>query len=243
MPEGNSRFKPFPTTRWNLISRVSATDPVERGRAIDEICELYRPPVRAYIRNLGHSPHDSDDLVQEFFLRFLKNDSFQRPDPKRGSLRRYLRTAVKRFLAEENRRGSRQKRGGGGSPRSIDGNPGLARELAGEIEGSPAPDRAFEIQWAATLLENVLQRLEEYYRQSGQESLFGHLGPYVRIDAAAPEQKELAAHLGISEATLRVAIHRLRQRYRKLLLDEIAATLAPGDDVEEELSYLRSLFV
>lgn len=242
MPDGNTRSKPFPTTRWNLISRVSGTDPGDRERALEEICGLYQPPVRAYIRNFGYSLHDADDLTQGFFAEFLRGDHFSRPDPARGSLRGYLRMAVKRFLASEHRRAGRQKRGGHFTMVSMDADPGLMLNRIDDLESLPTPDLAYERQWATTLLQNVLDRLESHYRENGQETLYARLSPFVRTDAEAPAQRELAEALGLSEGTLRVAVHRLRQRYRKILLDEIAATLEPGADVEAELKYLRSLF-
>jgi RNA polymerase sigma-70 factor (ECF subfamily) len=199
MSDGNTRSKPFPTTRWNLISRVSGTDPVDRDRALEEICGLYHPPVRAYIRNLGHSPHDADDLTQGFFAEFLRGDQFSRPDPARGSLRGYLRMAVKQFLAREHRRAGRQKRGGHLTMMSMDAEPGLILNRVEHLGSLPTPDLAYERQWATTLLQNVLDRLESHYRENGQEALYDRLSPFVRTDAEAPAQRELAEALGLSE--------------------------------------------
>jgi len=120
MNEVPHRSDRFPETRWGLILRIAGTDPDDRNRALEEICELYRPPIYSFIRNLGHSPHDSDDLTQEFFANFLKKDCFSRPVAERGKLRTFLLTAVKRFLTDEHRKGMRQKRGGGAALVSIE---------------------------------------------------------------------------------------------------------------------------
>src|SRR5690606_3709267 len=103
MSGGTNLYQPFPSTKWSLVARVSSGTAEDRESALAEICGLYRPPIRAYIRNLGHSSHDADDLTQEFFAKFLEGGYFERPDPELGSLRRYLFASVKHFLASEHR--------------------------------------------------------------------------------------------------------------------------------------------
>ena len=112
MGDALRRSDRFPETRWSLIVKIAGSDPDVRSEALEEICELYRPPVYSFILNLGHSPQDADDLTQEFFAKFLDKDCFSRPVAERGKLRTFLLTAVKRFLTDEHRRGMRQKRGG-----------------------------------------------------------------------------------------------------------------------------------
>lgn len=241
MPEGASRYQPFPTTKWTLVLRIAGGDAEDRESALAEICELYHPPVRAYIRNLGHGPHDADDLVQEFFARFLKNGDFGRPDPERGSLRRYLLVSVKHFLASEHRRASRRKRGGGAVLVSLDVGDGSAEELLGKASDAESPERIFDREWASALLENARRKLEAHYASKGQAELHSRLEAVVDPGAAAVDRTELAQSLGVTEGALRVHIHRLRERYRRILHDEIAATLGSKENAEEELAYLRSL--
>jgi RNA polymerase sigma-70 factor (ECF subfamily) len=242
MNEVPHRSDRFPETRWGLILRIAGTDPDDRSRALEEICELYRPPIYSFIRNLGHSPHDADDLTQEFFANFLKKDCFSRPVAERGKLRAFLLTAVKRFLTDEHRRGMRQKRGGGAVVVSI--------EAADEKGGLPlglqsderSPEVLFDRQWAEALLARVLARLEDHYRKRREDEIFDLLCPYLRTDRVSSEGSVTPGMPGLTEGAFRVRLHRFRARYRLLMQEEVAATIEPGGDITEEIRYLRSLF-
>lgn len=242
MSEDSQRSDRFPETRWSLIVKIAGSDPEERSGALEEICTLYRPPVYSFIRNLGHSSHDADDLTQEFFANFLKKDCFSRPVAERGKLRTFLLTAVKRFLTDKHRRGMRQKRGGGAAFVSI--------EAAGENGGIPlesfpdgrSPEMLFDRQWAEALLARVLARLEAHYRNRGEDGVFELLCPYLRTDSITPGGGGHPSLPGLTEGALRVRLHRFRSRYRLLLQEEVAATIEPGGDITEEIRYLRSLF-
>lgn len=242
MSEESHRSDRFPETRWGLIVRIAGNDPDDRNRALEEICGLYRPPIYSFIRNLGHSSHDADDLTQEFFANFLKKDCFSRPVAERGKLRTFLLTAVKRFLTDEHRKGMRQKRGGGAALVSI--------EASGENGGIPldmppderSPETLFDRQWAEALLAKVLARLEDHYRRRGEDGIFELLCPYLRTDRITPGGGDHSALPGLTEGAIRVRLHRFRARYRLLLQEEVAATIEPGGDTTEELRYLRSLF-
>jgi RNA polymerase sigma factor (sigma-70 family) len=242
MSEASRGTGKFPETRWGLIVRISGNDPDDRNGALEEICALYRPPIYSFIRNLGHSPHDADDLTQEFFVKFLKKDCFSRPEAERGKLRTFLLTAVKRFLTDEHRRGMRQKRGGGAAFVSI--------EASGENGGIPleslpdgrSPEMLFDRQWAEALLAKVLARLEDHYRRRGEDGVFELLCPYLRADRITPGGGDHPALPGLTEGAIRVRLHRFRARYRLLLQEEVAATIEPGGDITEEIRYLGSLF-
>lgn len=237
-----SRHHPFPSTRWTLIARISGGDPAEREAALAEVCALYWPPVYAFIRSQGHPPHDAEDLTQGFFATFLKRDHFSGRTRESGRLRSYVLSSVKHFLVSEARMAKRQKRGGGSRPLSLDAGEGEARCQTVEATDLRSPDLLFERQWAATLLENALLRLQENYRAKGKEPLFARLRPFLRTDEAPSPPCEIAAELGLSAAALRIALHRLRLKYQQCLLEEVTATLEEGEDPEEEVRYLRSLF-
>jgi len=242
MDEKDSRFRPFPTTRWSLILKVAGGDEEDREDALAEICGLYWPPIYAYIRNQGRAPHDAEDLTQEFFARFLDQDHFARPESERGRLRSYLLSSVRHFLANEHRKETRQKRGGSVQHLSIDAAEGETRYHFLIDSENLSPDQIFDRQWAACLLESVLRKLDRQYRESGQAELFTRLNPYIRSDIAPPAQSEVAVELGMSNGALRVAIHRLRQRYRKLLLEELLATVESEGDLAEEMEHLKAVF-
>jgi RNA polymerase sigma-70 factor (ECF subfamily) len=243
MHGGESRYKPFPTTKWTLIARVSGGSAEERESALAEICELYRPPIYAFIRNLGHTSHDAEDLTQEFFSQFLSRNSFERTDSELGKLRSYLRASVTLFLRGQHRKRNSQKRGGGVPIISMESASGGGLHPIFSVANECGPDTLFDRHWAETLLENVMVRLEGSCRESGEIQLFDQLVPFLRVDTNVPAQVEVAKALGISEGALRVRLHRFRARYRQILQAEVAATLAPGDDIASEIAYLRSLFV
>jgi RNA polymerase sigma-70 factor (ECF subfamily) len=242
MDPANSRYRPFPETRWSLVMRAGKDDETVRGQALTDLCTLYWPPVYAYIRSRGHAPHDAEDLTQGFFAKVLERNDFSRTDASRGKLRSYLLGAVKHYLSSERRDASRLKRGGGALHFSIDAAAGESRCLFVEPTDELTPDRIFDRLWATTLLEGVVLSLEASYRESGKEEAFAVLRPFISGGGEAGARAKAARSLGLSENALRVAIHRLRQRYAKALKETIADTLAEGEDVEAELAQLMASF-
>jgi RNA polymerase sigma-70 factor (ECF subfamily) len=241
MDEGNSRIKPFPTTQWSLIVRAAAADPADREKALAEICELYWPPVYAFIRSRGNSPHDAEDLTQGLFAELLERNDFARADANHGRLRSYLLTSASNHLVEAHRHKHRLKRGGYDVILSIDAEAAEMRCLIPEPRDEMSPDRVFERQWAITVMEGVVTALQERYEQKGQRDLFHALKPFLMAISAAP-QAELAEKLGMSAQTLRVSLHRLRQRYAELLRQAVKNTLGPHENVEDEIAHLMSAF-
>lgn len=242
MDEGNSRQQPFPTTQWSLIVRAAADDAAEREKALAEICALYWPPVYAYIRSNGSSPHDAEDLTQEFFAVLLKRNDFAKADAAHGRLRSYLLTAAKNHLHSEHRREHRQKRGGGLDILSFDVGDAEGRCLIPEPVDHESPDRVYERQWAITVMEGVVSALAQRYAEKGQSELFNTLKPFINVSEGTTPQTELAHQLGMTEQALRVAIHRLRQRYGDILRQTVKATLGHGESVEEEIACLMAAF-
>jgi RNA polymerase sigma factor (sigma-70 family) len=232
----------FPSTQWSLIVRAADADPAEREKALSEICILYWPPVYAFIRMRGKSPADAEDLTQGLFAELLERGDFCKMDPGRGKLRTYLLTATKNFLVSDYRREHRAKRGGHAVLLSIDALEAEERCLIPALADNLAPDRLFDRQWAISLMEAVVGELSEEYGSRGKSGLFEALRPFIQVDGEPKAQKELAAKLGISEQALRVAIHRLRQRYAEALRRAVKATLGPEESVENEMMTLLAAF-
>jgi RNA polymerase sigma-70 factor (ECF subfamily) len=194
--------------------------------------------VYAYIRHHGHEPHEAQDLTQAFFLRLLEKGSLAGADPCRGRFRAYLRTACAHFLADQHDRARAQKRGGNRAVLSID-----VRDAEGRYLREPAhsltPERLFERSWALTLLGRVLERLGGEYERAGKAAQFEQLKVVLTAGPRSVPYATLAARLGTSEGTVQGVVHRIRKRYRAILLEEIAATLDDPAGVEEEV---RTLF-
>jgi RNA polymerase sigma factor (sigma-70 family) len=242
MAPGNSRLKLFPTTQWSLIVRAAGADPVERDRALAEICELYWPPVYAFIRSRGHSPHDAEDLTQDLFAELLKRNDFARADANHGRLRSYLLTAASNHLNSEHRRENRQKRGGGAVLLSFDAVDAESRCHIPEPMDDLTPDRVFERQWAITVMESVVSKLAARYAEKQQTDLYNALKPFIDASYTAPPQSDLAGQLGMTDQAFRVAVHRLRQRYAEVLRQTVKSTLGAGENVEDEITRMKGAF-
>ena len=227
----------FAATRWTLVLSAGAARRLLRAAAaMAELCRIYWYPLYAFIRRRGHEAHDAEDLTQEFFARLLDKHFLAAVDRGKGRFRTFLLMAVKRFLANEYGAAHARKRGGGQPIISLQG---LEPEARYHLEPADAltPERLFEQQWALTLLEQVLARLQAEMAAAGKAALFeamkGHLagGRDERYAATA-------ARLGMSEGAVKVAVHRLRRRYRDILQEEIAHTVAGPEEIEEEIRYL-----
>ena len=242
MDHASSQLQPFPTTQWSLLQLAGGEDPEKRQRALAEICQLYWPPVYSFIRSRGHSEHDAQDLTQGLFEELLKRNDFAKADHHHGRLRSYLRTAAKNHLASDYRHQHQLKRGGNATIQSIDTSDAEARCLTPELVDTLTPDRVFDRQWAITLMENVIQKLRQRYEEMGKSDLFDALRPCILTTLPPNTQTGLAGRLGLSEQALRVAIHRLRQRYAVVLRQVVKSTLVPGQDVDEELAFLMETF-
>ncbi len=228
----------FATTRWSLV--VAARDrtaPAAR-QALAELCRLYWYPLYAFIRRQGH-PHDrTQDLTQEFFARLLEKDGLASVDRARGRFRSFLLAACRHFLANQGDRERAQKRGGGRRLVSIDFH-GAEEQYGCEPAHAETAEKLFERRWALALLEQVLARLRNEYEGAGRGRLFEGLKDRLTGDARGMSHARVAAQLGLSEGAVKVAVHRLRRRYRDLLREEIAQTLDDPGQVEDEI---RALF-
>ena len=226
------------TTHWSVVMAAGTADTSRARDALARLCQTYWHPLYAYVRRLGYSPHDAQDLTQEFFARLLAKKVLAGADESRGRFRSFLLTALKHFLANEWDKARAQKRGGGVVPISID--PAAAETGCSFEPADPTTaDKIFERRWAMTLLDCVLRRLRQEYVASGRENLFEQLKPTLTEASRAVRYADIAVRLGSSEGAVKVAVHRLRQRYRELLRAEIGETVSTPGEVEDEL---RSLF-
>jgi RNA polymerase sigma-70 factor (ECF subfamily) len=228
----------FATTRWTL---VMAAGGAEAAGALEELCTAYWFPVYAYVRRRGFTREDAEDLTQGFFASLLGRGDIAGLRRENGKFRAFLLAAVKHFLANERDKLGRQKRGGGAPHLSLDWQEADARFRLAD-ESSLSPDAAYDREWATALLERVLVALESEAVAAGEGERFGHLRSYLSFDRAQIPYATAAAALGLDEGAVRVAVHRLRGRYRKRLRQEIARTLAAADQVDEELRVLMNAF-
>ena len=232
-----SRRRRFATTHWSIVAAAGGRPSPESRDALAALCRAYWYPLYAYLRSHGRRHHDAEDLTQEFFATLLDKGYLQAADQRRGRFRSFLLTAFKRFLAKARERANAQKRGGGRTVLSIDFDTGEGR-YAREPSHDWTPERVFDRRWALTILDQVLARLGAEYAASQKNRLWEQLQPYLTGTAGAPTYAAVAAVLGMTEGAVKVAVHRLRQRYRELLRDAVAQTVARPKDVDDELTHL-----
>ena len=223
----------FAPTRWSLVLRAKGNSPEARA-ALSELCGAYCDPVLRSLRSRGFDEERARDLSQEFFAHVLQGNFLDAADPRRGRFRSYLLGALRHFLSDFREREARQKRGGGIAPESLE----LVPEPATEPE-----DAQFDRDWALALMARSLALLAEEYRQDGRAEWFAQLKPSLEGSGLSELQSEISVRLGLSEGALKVAIHRLRRRFRETLLHEIRQTLPADADAVEELRYLIEVLV
>jgi RNA polymerase sigma-70 factor (ECF subfamily) len=226
----------FVATHWSVVLTAGRSDTTRAQAALEQLCRSYWHPLYHYIRRRGYRPEDAQDLTQEFFARFLARQGVAEADPRRGRFRSFLLGSLKNFLADEWDKARAQKRGGG-QVLPLDFQTEEARLQVEPIE-SQTPDKAFEQRWAVALLDQVYRKLEGEFRQQGKAAQFAALRVALAGARGAVPYAELSRQLGLSEGATRVAVHRLRQRYREVLRDIIADTVAGPEEVEDELRYL-----
>ena len=227
----------FTTTRWSLVLAAAGTKDNQGREALAKLCHVYWYPLYAFVRRQGHGPHDAQDLTQAFFTRLLEKDYLADVDRSKGKFRSFLLAALKHFLSNEWARAKTLKRGGGRKRFSLDTMTAEKRYRL-EPETDTTPERLFEQRWALTLLDLVLDRLGQEYEASGKRELFDQLKGCLMGRRDAQPYAELAARLSMTEGAVRTAVHRLRQRYRGVLRDEIAQTVADPAEIDDEIRLL-----
>jgi DNA-directed RNA polymerase specialized sigma24 family protein len=231
--ENGSRF---PLTSWTMIVNTRNRDVNVARDALGELCRGYWTPVFAFIRSKGFDPDQSADHTQAFFTALLEKDCLADMEQSKGSFRSFLLVAVKHFLCNQLDAEKALKRGGGRPilPLEFDGADGLRRN---EPEHSLTPEAVFEHQWATSLLDRTLKRLCDSYPQTD----FDLMKPFLIGDAARGEGAAAAGQLGLSDGAFKVAIHRMRKRYRMALRAEIGETVADPSEVDGEIRYLMAI--
>ena len=227
----------FHTTHWSLIAAATGQQGDASQAALEELCQAYWYPVYAFVRRRGHSTEDARDLAQEFFRTLLENGYLADADGDRGRFRAFLITAVSRFLSKERDKAQAQKRGGGRQPLPMDFEDGENRYLR-EPSHEWTAERIFTRRWALTLLDRTLAELRKEHEEGGKLPQFEALKVFLTGETGAPPLRQVGLDLGLNEGAVKVAAHRLRQKYRQKLRDLIAQTVATPDDVDEELRHL-----
>ena len=230
----------FAATHWSVVLAARGGDSTHARAALEALCQTYWYPLYAFTRRLGQSPHDAEDSVQGFFAICLEKNYLAAAEQAKGRFRSFLLLALKRFLAKERDKSRARKRGGGQRPIALDG---LTAEQRYALEPAEplSADKLFERRWALTLLEKVLSRLRAELAVAGRLEAFEQLKEFLLAGGRGTPYKELAARLGTSEGAVKVGVHRLRQRYRELLEEEIANTVASPEEVGEERRYLLAV--
>ena len=228
----------FPATRWSLV--VAAGDPhrKEARSALVSLCESYWYPLYAYLRRRGYSSDQAQDLTQEFFVRVIEGRYLDRAEPEKGRFRAFLLTSLKFFVADEEDRRRAHKRGGG-MVVPLEFSSGEERYQR-EPAHDETPERIYERRWALSVLDRVVEKLRNEFVQHGRPDHFERLKVFLLGQSDAP-YAALAQELNTSEGALKVAIHRLRKRYRELFRQEIADTVADPAAVESELRHLAAV--
>lgn len=229
----------FVTTRWSIVCAAAAHPRDETGRvALASLCQSYWYPLYAFARRCGYDAEAASDLTQAFFARLLEKNYVSDADRTRGRFRTFLLASLKHFLANEANRERALKRGGGRAIVSID-----VADAESRFRSEPAhaltAEKLFDRQWALALLESVLSGLREEYAAVGKVKLFDVLRPSLTFAPDAESYERIARDLGTSAGGVKIAVHRMRQRYRRRLRHAIADSVEHERDVEDEI---RSLF-
>ena len=238
--DSSIRRPQFTTTHWSVVRAAGRDDSSQARAALEKLARAYWYPLYAFVRRLGKSPHDAEDAVQAFFAQCLEKNYVGAADQAKGRFRSFLLLALKRFLGHERERARALKRGGGEAVVALDG---LTAEQRYALEPADqmSADRLYERRWALALLEQVLARLRSEHVAAGRLETFEQLKGWLTSGGRGTPYAELAGRLGMRESAVKVSVHRLRRRYRELLEEEIAQTVASSEEVEEERRHLLAV--
>lgn len=228
----------FLTTRWTMVMRARGDAPEARA-ALGDLCEIYWTPVYRFLRREGRGDDDCRELTQEFFSQLLAKDAIGSADPGKGRFRSYLLGALKHFLANDRRATGRQKRGGDAVIESLEaGESGTSPGMELADPGGTASDAWFDRHWALAVMERGLDAVRGAFEISGKGPQFEVLKPWLMGDGDGLTQSQAAAELGMTDGAVKVAIHRLRQKFGEAIRQEIADTVDTEAEIAGELSYL-----
>jgi RNA polymerase sigma-70 factor (ECF subfamily) len=239
MPTDPARRMPdrFPTTRLSIVLAASGGDDEARG-AMDSLCRLYWPPLYAFIRRRGHDEEAARDLTQSFIVRLLEKGPLRQFERERGRFRTFLLACLKHFLANQRDLEMARKRGGGAVMISIDDTGAFERSARQQPADNSTPETIFERQWALEVLQQAMTRVEKECRREGSAKRFELLKPYLTREGDAPAYRDVSHELGITEGAVKVAVHRLRERFHHCLRDQVSLTVAHAADISDEIRHL-----
>ena len=230
----------FNTTHWSVVVAAGEEGSEQAALALSKLCQTYWFPVYAFIRKRGHSPEQSQDFTQEFFAVFLEKNYVTKAARDRGRFRAFLMSSVQNFLHNQYDKAQTQKRGGGQKLLSLDYDKAEERYRIEPVEESD-PATIFEQQWAATLLDEALNRLRDEFGAEGRVGLFENLEAHLWGDVESIPYADLAQKSGLTEGNIKKIAHRMRQRCRELLREEIAQTVAMPGEVDDEIQHLMRI--
>lgn len=231
----------FPSTSWTLIHKVQKGSEQEATQALDEICRSYWYPIYAYARRNGFGAEDAEDLTQVFFQELVNYESLQAVTQERGRLRNFMLAMLKRIISKHLRHGAADKRGGSkAATLSLDEFDAEARYAMEPSDGRD-PDALFDQAWARDVLASAESKLRADYAMADNVETFEHLREFLPLGENATPYADAAKKLGVTDATLRLLIHRMRKRYGKLVEQAIAQTVSDPDQIKAELEHLMSV--
>ena len=231
----------FATTHWSVVLATANQDSPQAAAALEQLCCTYWYPLYCYVRRHSYGHEDAQDLTQGFLLQLLERHSFARADASKGRFRSYLLAGLNYFLSDQRDRASTQKRGGGQPTLSFMDSRAVDERYRLEPVDVRSPDKLFERQWALTLLDQVLARLEQEFREAGQLERFQRLRVFLVAGRGEGSYAEVGAQVGMSGEAVKKAVHRMRRRYYGLFREEIAHTVASPAEVEEEMRSLCAI--
>jgi len=230
----------FATTHWSVVLCAGQAERAQARDALETLCRTYWYPLYAYLRRDGRTPEDAEDLTQGFFARLLEKNYLARVAQEKGRFRSFLLGALKHFICDEHDKAKAQKRGGGVEIVSLDATTAEERYRLEPLDEQSA-DKIFERRWAMTVLEQAASRLHASYSTEGKTALYEELQVFLSGDKDAPAYAAIAARLGLRESAAKSAIHRLRQRQRDFIREEVAQTVSTVAEIDDEIRYLISV--
>ena len=230
----------FATTHWSVVVAAGDAGSPQAREALERLCQSYWYPLYAYVRRLGRSPHDAQDLTQEFFLQLLEHSYLARADPRKGRFRSFLLVALNHFLTNAWHRAHALKRGGAFSFLSWEQ---CAPEERYRTEpfATENPEHLFEQRWAMTVIEQAVSRLRREFIEAGREQEFDALKVVLTGDRPAVPYAGLAERLGTTEAAVKMTVLRMRRRFGEVLREEVAQTVADPAAIDDELRHLLAV--
>lgn len=238
-PINPNRGASFQTTSWSMVLAARDTEKQSEDwrTSLEVLCQNYWYPLYAYLRRKGYSASDCQDLTQDFFAKLIEKDFLQSIDPERGRFRWFLMDAIRKFAANWNARQNARKRGGDRNVFSLHFDDGENRYQREPVDGLTA-EKLFERRWTLELLDRAMEELRIYYEDAGKQRHFETLKVFLTADSSPPSYAEVATRLGLSATAIKVAIHRLRDRYQECVHRQVASTLDSDESLDDEINRL-----